>query len=354
MFAIRFYRIYDIGKEIDLASLERALSESMTISRARFVRVKPRAIIIKHAPLLLRIDPVTLEQDGKTYTFRIDARVYDIGAISICLIHEEFEGTPRELEETALRFAGQRGLDTIFTATIARLLATLRPAIGERTVDEEFYEDYAIYITHALDDSLDPTRILLGDTTAFSAETRQETLKNALSYSEDDRAILTRDSAILVNTEPPSDLIELIEYANVQLLELRFYDSELTRQMEKMYDDIEMADRLYFFYRIRQYRAIMMGLMQTQAEISEITEKVNNLIKVTEDVYYGRIYAMSLRVMNCQQWSDSVGRKIAIIRQTYAMLSDGVNLQHSNYLEWVVIILIALEVLLFVVPMVPH
>jgi hypothetical protein len=354
MFAIRFYRIYDIGKEVDLTSLERALSESMTISRARFVRVKPRAIVIEHAPLLLRLDPVTIEQDGKTYTFRIDARVYDIGAISICLIHEAFEGTPRELEETALRFAGQRGLDAVFTATLARLLPTLRPAIGERTVDEDFYEDYAVYITHSLDDSLDPTTILLGDTVAFSAETRQETLKNALSYSEGDRAILTRDSAILVNTEPPSDLIELIEYANVQLLELRFYDGVLTRQMEKMYDDIEMADRLYFFYRIRQYRAIMMGLMQTQAEISEIMERVNNLIKVTEDVYYGRIYAMCLKVMSCQQWSDSVGRKIEIIRQTYAMLSDEVNLQHSNYLEWVVIILIALEVLLFVLPVVPH
>ena len=354
MFAIRFYRIYDIGKEVDIKSLERALKESVTISRARFVQVKPRAIIIKHAPLLLRLDPMAVEQDGKTYTFRVDARVYDIGAISICLIYEAFEGTPEELEETALCFAGQRGLDTAFTTTIARLLAVLKSAVGERTVDEEFYEDYAIYITPSLDDSLDPTRILLGDTTAFSAETRNETLKNALSYSESDRAILTRDSAILVNTEPPSDLIELIEYANVQLLELRFYDGELTRQMEKMYDDIEMADHLYFFYRIRQYRAIMMGLMQTQAEISEITEKVNNLIKVTEDVYYGRIYAMCLKAMSCQQWSDSVGRKIEVIRQTYAMLSDEVNIQHSNYLEWVVIILIALEVMLFVLPITPH
>jgi hypothetical protein len=83
----------------------------------------------------------------------------------------------------------------------------------------------------------------------------------------------------------------LIEYANVQVLELRFYDRQLSQRMEKMYDDIEHAERLWWFRRMRQYHAIMAKQMETYAEISEIIEKVNNLIKVTEDIYYARVYA---------------------------------------------------------------
>ena len=113
--------------------------------------------------------------------------------------------------------------------------------------------------------------------------------------------------------------------------------------MEKMYDDIEHADRMSQFRRGRQYHAIMVKLMETSAEISEIIEKVNNLIKVTEDVYYARVYATALKVLRSSQWSESVSRKIKVIQENYSMLSDEVRIQHSNFLEWVVIILIALE-----------
>jgi hypothetical protein len=116
--------------------------------------------------------------------------------------------------------------------------------------------------------------------------------------------------------------------------------------MEKMYDDIEHADRLSQFRRSRKYHAIMAAQMEMYAEISEIIEKVDNLIKVTEDIYYARVYATALKVLRSGLWSESVTRKIDVIRENYSMLSDEVRIQHSNFLEWVIIILIALEFVL--------
>jgi hypothetical protein len=123
--------------------------------------------------------------------------------------------------------------------------------------------------------------------------------------------------------------------------------------MEKMYDDIELADKLFWYSKIRQYRSLMKILMRTQTEVSEIIEKVNNLIKVTDDVYYARVYAVALQVLRSQQWTESLNRRIGIIRENYRMLSDEVDVQHSNFLEWIVIILIAIEVILFL-PSVLH
>jgi hypothetical protein len=128
------------------------------------------------------------------------------------------------------------------------------------------------------------------------------------------------------------------------VLELRYYDRELTREMARMYDDIEHADRVSWFSRGGQYHAIMRHQMKISAEISETIEKVDNLIKVTEDVYYARVYASALKILRSGQWSESVSRKIDVIRENYSMLSDEVRIQHSNFLEWVVILLIAFEI----------
>ena len=110
-----------------------------------------------------------------------------------------------------------------------------------------------------------------------------------------------------------------------------------------MYFQIENADRSSSFRRSRQYHAIMARLMESSAEISEVIDKVDNLIRITEDVYYARVYATALRVLRSSQWSESVSKKIAVIQENYSMLSDEVRIQHSNTLEWIIIILIAME-----------
>jgi hypothetical protein len=343
MITLRFYRIYDIGREIDLDWLERALAQSYFTARTSFVRVKQKSIMIEDPPLMIQMHPIRVERDGRPFEFSVVARVYDIGAISFCFIFENQDAHYSTLEEIAFLFAGQEGLSEFYVQYLKTLGEIIRPHIRNFAINPDFFEDYTVYVTDRRDDSIDPVPLLIGEKTSISPQIREEILRNSLSYSTDDMAILSWDSALLCGSESPTDIIDLIEFANVQVLELRYYDRELTREMEKMYDDIEHADRLSQFRRSRQYHAIMAKQMETYAEISEIIEKVDNLIKVTEDVYYARVYATALKVLRSSLWSESVSRKINVIRENYSMLSDEVRIQHSNFLEWVIIILIALE-----------
>lgn len=343
MIALRFYRIYDIGREIDLDWLEKALAQNYFTARTSFVRVKPKSIMIEDPPLMIQMHPIRVERDGRPFEFSVVARVYDIGVISFCFIYDNPDAEINELEEIAFLFAGQEGLSDFYVQYLKTLGEIIRPHIKGFAINPDFYEDYSIYVTDKRDDSIDPVALLLGEKTNISPQMREEIVKNSLSYTTDDLAILSWDSALLCNPDNPTDLIDLIEFANVQVLELRYYDRELAREMEKMYDDIEHADRMSPFFRSRQYHAIMAKLMETSAEISEIIEKVDNLIKVTEDVYYARVYATALKVLRSGQWSESVSRKMRVIKENYSMLSDEVRIQHSNSLEWIIIILIALE-----------
>jgi len=340
---LRFYRIYDIGREIDLDWLERALAQNYFTARTSFVRVKQKSIMIEDPPLMIQMNPIRVERDGRPFEFSVAARVYGIGVISFCFIYENRDAHYSTLEEIAFLFAGQEGLSEFYVQYLKTLGEIIRPHIKNFAIDPDFFEDYTVYVTDRRDDLIDHIPLLIGEKTNTSPQMREEILKNSLSYTTDDLAILSWDSALLCNPDNPTDLIDLIEFANVQVLELRYYDRELTREMEKMYDDIECADRFSQFRRSRQYHAIMAKQMENYAEISEVIEKVDNLIKVTEDVYYARVYATVLKVLRSNQWSESVTRKIDVIRENYSMLSDEVRIQHSNTLEWVVIILIALE-----------
>lgn len=347
MNAIRFFRIYDIGKEIDIRRLETALARSYYTARANFQRIKPKSIMIEDPPLLLRMHPTEVTIGSVRYDVMVSARIFDIGAISLCFVYEyDEETTQKSLEDIGLEFVNDEAVSDLFSSYLTTLKEILRPHISDITIDPGFFEDYFIFFTDDPKSCTDPAVLLLGEKTNLSSQMREELLKNSLSYTDDDITYLSWGAAFLKNPEVPTDLFDLIEYANVQVLELRYYDQELSRKMEKMYDDIDLADRSTWFSRMRLYHQIMSDLMELHADVSEITEKVNNLIKVTEDVYYARIYATALKVLRSPLWSDSVNRKILVIQENYSMLSDEVRIQHSNFLEWVVIILIAFEVAL--------
>lgn len=343
MISLRLYRIYDIGREIDIDWLERALAQNYFTARTSFVRVKPKSIMMEDPPLMIHMHPIRVEREGRSFEFSVVARVFDIGVISFCFVHDDRYADYNELENLAFLFSGQEGLAEYYVQYLKTLGEIIKPHIKNFAIDPEFYEDYTVYVTDRRDDSIDPVPLLTGVKAKISPQMRQEVVKNSLSYTVDDLIMLSWDSALICDPESPTDIIDLIEFANVQVLELRYYDRELSRGMEKMYDDIEQADRLSQFRRSRKYHAIMAAQMEMYAEISEIIEKVNNLIKVTEDIYYARVYATALKVLRSGLWSESVTRKIDVIQENYSMLSDEVRIQHSNFLEWVIIILIALE-----------
>ncbi|PKM77807.1 MAG: hypothetical protein CVU90_04970 [Firmicutes bacterium HGW-Firmicutes-15] len=343
MFFIYIYRIYETGREFNLDLLERQLPHEHMPSRARFSRVKTKSIQIEAPPLLVKLGSFTLDEKPDAVIFTAQAKIFDIGAISICLSYEQRSSDNNDLEEIGLRFSGQRGLDGIYDQTLKYLQKLLEPGLDSLEIDPHFYEDYTIYrITHP-DQLPDPVPLLMGERIDFSEQMREQVLKNRLSYSQGDFAIITWDTALICELEDPSDLRDLIEFANVQLLELRYYDNVLNKQMDKMYDDIELAETKSRYRKMRHYRQIIGTRMQLIADITEVREKIENLIKITEDIYYARVYQTTLKVLRSDQWTASLNRKLEVIQQNYTLLSSEVNIQHSYYLEWIIIVLIALE-----------
>lgn len=343
MYAVYFYRVYESGcEEIDLNRVENSWRGQRGLARHRLIRINPKSIHMEVPPLVVNLGAQELQWSGGHITINCEARIYDIGAVSVCLRYQN-NGLKPEIHDLALTFCGQKGLEDAFEVCLQQLRDLLNPLMGCVDIDAAFYEDYTIYHIESADQLRDAAALLMGEEADFSPQMREQINNNRLSYSADDFVIVTWDTALLCDREDPADLRDLIEFANVQLLELRYYESILTRHLDRMYDDIQKVDKDSSFKRSRQYRRIMSRLMEFIAEISEVTERINNLIKITEDIYYARVYQMTLKVLRTDQWNESVSRRLQVIQQNYALLSNEVNVQHSYFLEWIIIILIALE-----------
>ena len=81
-------------------------------------------------------------------------------------------------------------------------------------------------------------------------------------------------------------------------------------------------------------------------ELTELSEKLDNALQATGDVYLARIYAAALELFRVHAVGTAVDRKLAIIRDTYTALHDESSSAPRELLEILVVVLIALEIVL--------
>jgi Holliday junction resolvasome RuvABC endonuclease subunit len=130
------------------------------------------------------------------------------------------------------------------------------------------------------------------------------------------------------------------------LLELRYYDELLDAELPRMYDAVEHTRRVAAMFASRRYALLARRLTGLVAEVTELTERVDNALQVTEDVYLARIYAAALELFRARAVSAAVDRKLSIIRDTYTALYQEASAARAAFMEAVVVALIAVEIVL--------
>jgi hypothetical protein len=158
--------------------------------------------------------------------------------------------------------------------------------------------------------------------------------------------VLTWSAALVVESAPEDkDVQYVLEFANAQLLELRYHDSLLDRELPRTYEEITAARGRFHFLGRRFSR--LLELVQTRvADAIEAVERVENALKVTDDVFLARIYGTAMEIFRGPTWRRGIDRKVAIIRDAYAMLNAEAQARRAEVMELTIIVLIAVEIVL--------
>jgi hypothetical protein len=355
--AVTSYRLHDVGYALDLAHAARLL-EAQSPARARPTRGEAKALIIAQPPLTVPLGPVPLPAaSGLEMSAELSACCFDFGVISLRLRVPVADGTPWADLLALARRLERSDLGLVFGPALGALVAQLRPAI-ERPAIAPVVEDYTVWrfirlkedgaaaTPACLDDSA-LAALLLGESRPLTEDARRNLLSRRFSYTDQDLTVLSWDAALVA--EPlvgDQDVEFLLEFANAQLLELRVYDAYLDAELPQLYDRALLARRGATALLVRRFENVLAGLHTMVADTTEVVERVENGLKVTNDVYLARIYQAALTLFREEAWRNGLARKLQIFRDTYAMLNDEAQTARGNMLEVIIILLIVTEVIL--------
>lgn len=187
-------------------------------------------------------------------------------------------------------------------------------------------------------------KLLLGETSdrPLSAATRDDVLKNAFSYLVDDLVVVDWNSALVVEPNGSRIVPFVLELATSQLLEFRFYDGLLDRELKTVYDTVETARPRVLN---SPYNKLVRKVLRRFMELTEFTERVDNAIKSVGDFYLARVYLSALRRFRVPEWRESVEAKLSLVARAYELLKGEVEVSRSQILEVIVVVLILVELL---------
>lgn len=351
------YRLFDVGYEIYLDRALQLLALNAP-QRVRPLRGEAQAMQIANPPISVILGAERIVIDGNAYDAEMSARVFDFGVVSLRL---RVDAPPSIPWDDFSRFGNAVDVGTdlspLFQQHLQTLFERMKPVI-ERPSIAPVSEDYVVFRIRTVEDTSgtasadmlgddDIIPLLLNETRPLSAAARRELLPHRFSYYADDLTILTWDNALVLEpVAEDTDVQYILEFANAQLLELRFYDAQLDAELSRMYDRVAEArarPRLLFS---RRYTRLLARLQSIVADSTELVERAENSLKVTDDVYLARIYLSALDIFRARAWRAGIDRKLAIIRETYEMLNAEAQAARAEVLEAAIVLLFVFEILL--------
>ncbi len=348
------YRTFDIAEEIDLERARRALTEDsrrLKLSRenSQYLQLPnpPIAYELGRRPLALRDGPVTVDAT---------ARLFDHGAASIIL---RVPLTPRttlgHLTRVADELYDSQALEDLALELVEGVRRTIAPAVQGPHLWEQ-NESYTVIFAERIRG--DPSagqlleradgiaRLLLGEngeTPLFGREIDAVT-QARFSYTVNDLVVIDWNSAFVYEPSGSRDIPDLLEIANAQLLEFRYFDERLDAHIARIHDEVQAKRRGWTTLFRSPYRTLTRQTLATLVDLNEFIERVENSLKIIGDFYLAKVYEGAVRRMRIPAWQASVTRKQQLLAQTYGLLKGDVDIDRSHTLEAIIVLLIVLEI----------
>src|SRR5712692_5371191 len=247
---------FDVCEEIRLDQLRQVFG-ARTLEQPSFKHPAPGYVRSQRAPVVEPIEPLVLES-GERLEGQI--KYYDYGVLSV-VFELPFSGD----WETLVRLAGRWVWDAEFASLATKIarqkLERAAPALV-KPYTEWLNEDYFIFhvreitgapsaadVVAANGDQI--AQIVRGETSRLSDGERQEILQSRISYYANDLTVIGWNAAFLYDsTSGAETAIQLLEYANSQLLEFRHYDDLLTKELERVYTLLDEGTGFFAQWRL--------------------------------------------------------------------------------------------------------
>jgi hypothetical protein len=352
---------FDVCEEIRLDELRRILG-ARTVDTS-FKHMAPGYVRFQRPPVEEPLEPLVLESGER---LQGEIKYFDYGVVSV-VFELPFSGDWDTLIQLSSRWVWDTNFEALATRIVKEKLERAAPAIvkpyhsGSHHMDfqkeEWLQEDYFIF--HLREIAGSPSggdllalqgdaisQVVRGETQPLSDGERQEILQSRISYYPGDLAVIGWNAAFIYDTPSGAETaIQLLQYANSQLLEFRHYDDLLTKQLEVVYDFLDRGGR-GLWSRWRTARAAS-KLHTVLLDVSELTERADNAIKFLSDMFSARLYKLAAGKVGVPDYKDLVQQKLQTAEELYRFMVDEFNQSRAFVLELMVVIILIIELVYF-------
>jgi hypothetical protein len=353
---------YDIGLAIDLAACRQILA---ALPEQATLRPQPRTPqYVEYRPVPLYITQEAGVQTLGAYTSgtTVEVALYDFGAVSLTY-HIPLHGPWHGLLALSEALYDNAQLLRKGRQHVEQLLALVQDAV-QRPHIADSVEDYVIFTIAACTPpcrveefsttyAQDIAQVVRVEHMPLSTQEMQEALSHRMTYGLEDLIIIDWHAAMLYGQEG-DDIREVLVFANVELLEMRFLDAQLDDALDEAYTTLSVRTGRHL--RLPgSSSADLQRIAQMQVDSAMLFEGVNNALKLLGDQYLARVYRLASQRFHLEEWDASILRKLHTLESIYTKIADRATNRRMETLEWIIIVLIALSILLpFFVSMPSH
>jgi len=350
---------YDIGWSIDLEDVHRRITADSERSRLRHKTRAPQYFEYRPAPLRLIQEGGSLAVGPYQSNPTVEVMVYDFGAVTITYrfpLDGPFDGL-LALSESLYENVP---LLTASRLRVEQLVQAIHSSIERPTIAKEV-EDYIIFSIESyapaqalplwLSREMELAHVLRGERTALAEQEIRDATSCRISYGIADAALIDWHAAVLFGTEM-DDVRAVLEFANVELLEMRMLDEQLDRALDEGYDTLARPPRLLPLPGSHEKDTTYIA--QLQVDGARLFERVTNTLKLLGDQYLARVYRLASQRFHLEAWDASILRKLDTLDSIYGKMADRATTRRMEGLEWIIIVLIAVSIAVSFFPMGGH
>jgi hypothetical protein len=125
-------------------------------------------------------------------------------------------------------------------------------------------------------------------------------------------------------------------------VEFRTYDARLDEELDAIYA-LEPGRSTRRFLRGRESSERADRVRYLLVDILELTDRTNNALKIIGDAYYARFYRAVSGRLGLADWQRQIDTKLRSVSEIYRVFQDQAQYARSEVLEYIVIVLIAVE-----------
>jgi hypothetical protein len=340
--SIRQLVMFDVADEIRLDALREALGISEPERMPAFSRPAPDYVRFERPPV---VEPLRVAR------FEARAKYYEYGVVSIEL-DQEFSLTWPELVEHSATVLADPSLEQRAMDLLRPRLEKARPALVNpyRTWLDEDYVIITV-IPEAPDENAaelmakhgrEIAKIVRGENRMLSDTEFQEILAASISYYPNDLLVVGWSAAFVFdNPVAAGPTLQLLEYANTQLLEFRHYDELLTGVLAGVYRSIDRGTGVWRRWGLASEAE---SLNTIRLVVIEIAERTETSIKFLSDMFYARMYRLASARVGVPDYRRLVDHKLQTAGELYEFMVDRFDRGRGFFLEVVVVIILLIEI----------